>query len=87
MPTLDNMLEELADAFSPIVAAIEAAPALTRWRYDQYMAAIERITSMTGNKANSAYLATGLGLIRAGANREGVVSALRAMGKLDSEMV
>lgn len=72
------ILQELTDAVKDIVAAIEAQPALTQHRYDQYMTAITRIATGLGNGTNARTIAVVV-LVQAGANKEGVLAAFRAL--------
>jgi len=83
MNDLDAVLDQLASICKPIVASIEARPALTMDRYDAYMSAISILASKaSANPNNSVKLAVGVALQRAGANKRGVESALRAIGAL-----
>lgn len=83
LPEVDEMIDKLAEAYRPIVAAIEGHSPLTKGHYDEYITAIDRLANMiSGGKAPNVYLAVGLALTRAGADRAGVGAALRAMGYL-----
>lgn len=84
----DSIIDHLAEAIRPLVAIIEAAPPTTKGHYGDYMATIERVTQQLAGPVpvtTNAYLAVGIALERAGANKFGVESALRAMGHLDAE--
>ena len=82
----DSIIDHLVEAIRPLVAIIEAAPPTTKGHYGDYMATIERVTRrLAPTPTTSAYLAVGIALERAGANKFGVESALRAMGHLDAE--
>lgn len=77
----NKLIAELTEACEPIVAAIEASPEVTKDRYDQYMAAIAKISDKLGGGATAARIA-GVALVYAKANKQGVQAALRVMGYL-----
>lgn len=78
--TANDMIMALAEAVQPIVAAIEAQPAVTKDRYDQYMSAIERVRSSLQAKPKTAALAVAVAMTYAGGNREGIKQAMIALG-------
>lgn len=81
-PKLDAELDKLAAIFKPIVSAIEATKhPITLHNYGEYMAVISRIASRQGDPTNKSAL-LGVAMQRAGANKLGVQSALRAMGAI-----
>lgn len=74
---------DAAQGCKPIVAAIEAEPALTQDRYDQYLSAITTgVDAMKLPVSNKAYMFVGAILIHAGGNRRGIESALKILGAL-----
>lgn len=79
---MDAELNRLAELFKPVVDAIEAMPETTKGHYGDYMAAIDKIAAKQPNAPRTIYIAIGVALQRAGANKFGVQSALRAMGHL-----
>lgn len=83
MTKLDDTLNQLSEIVAPIVTQIEQSTPTTANHYGDYITAITRIADMLPmNKTPSLYLGIGVAMQRAGANRNGVQSALRVMGKL-----
>jgi hypothetical protein len=83
MEDLDNVIDRLSSIVKPVVDSIEKSTPICKDHYDQYMAAITKIGEQLGKDKNqSVYLGIGVAMQRAGANRQGVLSALRAMGIL-----
>lgn len=78
----NKLIMELAEACKPIVQAIEAAPPVTKDRYDQYMVAIQRIADRLGDKGEDKTRAriAAIALIYAKGNRQGIAAALDVMG-------
>jgi hypothetical protein len=82
---LDDVINQLADVVKPVVEAIEKNKhPTTMHNYDQYMSAITKIAGMlsASERNSSAFLGIGVAMQRAGANKQGVQAALRAMGHL-----
>lgn len=83
MTKLDDMLDQLSEIVAPIVQHIEQSTPTTKNHYGDYITAITRVADMLpANQTPSLFLAIGVALQRAGANKAGVLSALRVMGKL-----
>lgn len=74
---MDQVRQELATMFGEIVQEIEAKPLTTKDHYGDYMAAI---ATLAGPDSRKRMVATGVALVLAGANKDGVRSALEAMG-------
>ncbi len=74
-----NKLRELILKFEPevkeIVDLIEGEPHLTMHHYDRYMTAISRLANDNHNLG----FVIGMAMIKAGANKQGVQSALRIL--------
>lgn len=76
-PKLDKAIDELADSMREDVAMLEKFPQVTQNHYDKYL------TFLTAAQVNSDNrLMIAAALIRAGANRVGVVAALKICGDL-----
>lgn len=73
---LSTIVADMAAELQPAVASIESSLATTKDHYGDYMHALSRLSNGSAFQAQVAALA----LIQAGANRNGVLSALRAMG-------
>lgn len=82
MDTLDETLNKLAEIAKPIVKAIEASTPTTKDHYGDYMAAISKLADMVGENTHNVCLGIGVALQRAGANKQGVQSALRILGHI-----
>lgn len=82
--SLDTIIDQLAKITKPLVERIEALPMTTKDHYGDYMLAIERVVDQLSKaeRKPSTYLGVALAFQRAGANRNGVQSALRVMGYL-----
>jgi hypothetical protein len=86
---LDQILNELTQVVKPVVQAIQSKEPTTQNYYREYMSAISVLLKyITGKEdtiavRNKIILGIGVALNRAGANKAGVVSAVRAMGALD----
>lgn len=80
---LDGMLDQLRNIVAPVVSAIEQSTPITQNHYDQYMSAIQTIVQqLSTNEKPSVYLGVAVAMQRAGGNKQGIIAALRAMGKL-----
>lgn len=81
---LDNVLDQLSDIVKEAVTEIESSTATTEYHYALYMLLIDKVASMdkgaTPEQLFKFKLGIGIACIRAGANRNGVNSALRLMG-------
>lgn len=66
------IIDKYVDAIKPLVEAIEARPMTTKGHYGDYMGVIAK---MTKNREQAVCL--GLVLVRSGANKQGVVDAVR----------
>lgn len=82
MQDLDSVINKLAKIGKPLVEAIEAKPETTKDRYGDYMVAITKIAEQVGKPTNIVMLGIGVALQRAGANKAGVISALRCLGAI-----
>ena len=71
-PKLEELISELAGDLKEMVQQIEARPKTTQNHYGQYMGLL---SGMAKNKGHAQIIAAAL--IEAGANRQGVVSALK----------
>lgn len=78
---LDDLIEQLRPAITPLVERIESSTPTTQNHYGEYMAAITRLAEMAGG-GKSVKLGVALALQRCGANKQGVISALKAMGEI-----
>ncbi len=72
---LKKLISELAVDFKPAVEKIEASIATTKNHYGRYMALI---SSLAKTEQHAQIFA--MAMIEAGANRQGVASALQVMG-------
>lgn len=80
-PTLSQVLDQLATICRPVVCRIESSVPVCQNHYDDYMIAIDTIAKLLPKgEDKSVMLAVGVALNRAGANQNGVLSALRALG-------
>jgi len=79
---LDQSLSELALLLRPVVVAIHEQQATTKDYYGEYMSAISIVADKdkSGSSRAKLYLGVAVAMQRAGANHQGVVSALKAMG-------
>ena len=68
---LDDVIDSLVPDLKPVVAGIEASVATTQNHYGRYGALL---TSIAPSKSKAGIVA--LALVKAGANRQGVASAL-----------
>jgi hypothetical protein len=75
----DKLLDELATKLKPTVDAVEASLPTTRHHYGDYLSVITTIAAKQGD-SKQVKLAIGIALQRAGADKQGVYHALRAMG-------
>ena len=89
MDEVDGVLNQLSMIAMPIVARIENSVPMSQNHYGDYMTAISKFVNMLPAHERTApahvkklSVAVGCALIRAGANKHGVMSALRAMGHL-----
>lgn len=84
--SLDAMLDALMPLVKPLVEHIEASTATTQHHYGDYMSAIAIVAEKSGVKDAKMYkttcIAVGVAMQRAGGNKNGINSALRAMGCL-----
>lgn len=84
--TTQSLIDDIAEMLKPLVAHIEAQPALTMHRYDKYMLGIQQVAETTGIAKfkdplrSRAYVLLGKSFVRAGASMRGVESALMIMG-------
>jgi len=81
---LNEYLDTLAECIKPVVDAIHEQIPITKGYYGEYMSAISMVAlksdAESGEASNKVKLGIGVAFIRAGANRDGVMSALHAMG-------
>jgi hypothetical protein len=73
----ERALRALAEELRPVVEAIEGGPETTQGRYDQYMAVLARLGK---GQSDTTVMAIAVAMMQAGANRPGVVGAMKAMG-------
>lgn len=82
--SLDNVLNVLSDIVKDVVTQIESSTATTKDHYALYMLLIDKVASMdkgaTPEMLVKVKLGIGAACVRAGANKNGVNSALRLMG-------
>lgn len=76
---LNAIVDDLAKEFKPVVSDIESGIKTTQNNYGRYLSLLSQLSD--GNKNKSQIFA--LALIKAGANRAGVSSALKVGGFLD----
>jgi len=67
-------INDLVEIYKPVVKEIEASMMMTKDHYGEYMNVIGQ-----GN-SNSIRQLTAVALVKAGANKDGVLAALRIMG-------
>jgi hypothetical protein len=72
---LDTLIADLAEDFRPQVLKIEASIPTTKNHYGQYMSLLSQMAKDDKNLA----MVFSLALVKAGANREGIKSALRIL--------
>jgi hypothetical protein len=75
--TLNKLIDDLASDMKDAVTQIESGFKTTQNNYGRYM---QLLSTLAKNKAEGQVFA--LALIKAGANRQGVSSALQVMGYL-----
>lgn len=75
--TLEQLIDKMRPELEPIVKAIEAKPLTTQNHYGDYMAAIATISQ---ERTMRQFI--GLAMLRMGANRQGVKSAMQILGVL-----
>lgn len=73
--TLEQLVENMRSELEPLVRAIEAKPATTQNHYGDYMSLI---ATLSQERTMRQFL--GLAMIRMGANRQGVKSAMQILG-------
>jgi hypothetical protein len=85
--SLDSIINDLVEIVKPIVVEIEGHTPITQNRYDEYLMAITKVGDYMLNEPKKAlvkreqcYLLIGAAMRRAGANGDGVISALTALG-------
>jgi hypothetical protein len=76
-PTLDKLIDDLASDLKDAVTKIESGIKTTQNNYGRYMSLL---STLAKNKSQAQLV--GMALIKAGANRQGVSSALQCMGYL-----
>ena len=83
-PELENALDSIAEIVKPLVRALERnSTPITQNNYGAYMGLISTCTDRLGlPHTERSHLAIGIAITKAGANRAGVIAALRAMGHL-----
>lgn len=81
---LDSMLNQMAVILKPVVDHIEASTPTTKDHYGEYMSAIQVVVERLGESERkpATYLGVAVAFQRAGANKNGLHSALRVMGYL-----
>ena len=82
---LESALDQLSVIIEPIVRAIESHMPVTRNHYEEYMAAITKIGKdlcKDDKRLPSICLGVGFAMIQAGASKDGVRSALKALGHM-----
>lgn len=81
-PEAEAWVAEMTEAVKPMVQRIEASLPVTKYHYGEYMAGLSRMGEATGRPGPSAYALCAMAFVRAGANKQGVAHALKAMGVL-----
>ena len=84
MDSLDQVINTLAEGLKPLVEHIESKPLTTQNHYGDYMTALsvvaEKFDAPTNKEQTKIFLAVGIAFQRAGANKDGVKAALKALG-------
>lgn len=87
MDSLDQVINTLAEGLKPLVEHIESKPLTTQNHYGDYMTALSVVAEKFNAPSDKApemqkkiFLAVGIAFQRAGANKDGVKAALKALG-------
>lgn len=79
----NQLIANIAETVKPLVQHIEATVPMTQDHYDQYWSAIESVAAgVQGHDPRTVKLTVAYAFTEAGANRNGVMAALKLMGVL-----